>query len=147
MADDRWLRSLTRFLGLVPHNHALGIDVVEPMPESSMLLRLRYDGKLVGNPDTGVLHGGAITALLDAASGAAVFRALDEWVPIVTIDLRIDYLRAADAGRDVLARGVCYRRTHHVAFTRAHAYIDDETNPIASAVGTFMLSTKPQGAR
>jgi uncharacterized protein (TIGR00369 family) len=135
-------RGLRGFSEAIPHNRALGIEALELAP-SSALLRLRYDGKLVGNPETGVLHGGAITALLDAASGTAVFAALTEWLPMATLDLRIDYLRAADAGRDVLARAVCYRLARHVAFTRAVAYIDDERDPIASAVGTFMLGTKP----
>ena len=90
-----------------------------------------------------MLHGGANTALLDAASGAAVFAALTEWVPIATLDLRIDYLRAAEAGREVTARATCYKTTRNVAFTRAVAYHDDPDDPIASSVGTFMLSTKP----
>lgn len=107
---------------------------------------LPYDTKLVGNPDTGVIHGGAITALLDACSGAAVFAALTDWVPIATLDLRIDYLRAAEVGRAVIAHATCYRLSRNVAFTRAIAYHDDEADPIASSAGTFMLSTKP-GAR
>ncbi len=48
------------------------------------VFQLPYDEKLVGNPDTGVLHGGAITALLDACSGASVFAALTEWSSIAT---------------------------------------------------------------
>ena len=81
------------------------------------MFELPYDDKLVGNPDTGVMHGGAITALLDACSGAAVFAALDEWVPIATLDLRIDYLRAAEVGRDVavprdLLQAHAQRRVH-----------------------------------
>jgi uncharacterized protein (TIGR00369 family) len=109
--------------------------------------RLPYDAKLVGNPDTWVLHGGAITALLDAASGASVFAALTDWVPIATLDLRIDYLRAAEPGRDVVCHATCYKRTRNVAFTRAIAYHDDPADPIASSVGTFMLSTKPGGKK
>ena len=104
-----------------------------------------YSDKLVGNPDTGVLHGGAITALLDAASGAAVFASLTDWVPIATLDLRIDYLRPAEPGRDVMAQASCYKMTKHVAFTRAVAYHDDPEHPIASSVGTFMVSTRPGG--
>ncbi|HEY6039916.1 MAG TPA: PaaI family thioesterase, partial [Kofleriaceae bacterium] len=93
------------------------------------------------------LHGGAITALLDACSGASVFAALTEWTPIATLDLRIDYLRAADVGRDVIAHATCYKQTRNVAFTRAIAYHDDPADPIASSVGTFMLSTKPGGRK
>lgn len=130
-----------RGIELVPHNHALGIQTVE-IERGMAVLKLPYDQKLVGNPDTGTLHGGAITALLDATSGTAVFSALTQWAPIATLDLRIDYLRAAEAGRDVLCRARCYKLTRNVAFTRAVAYHDSEDDPIASSAGTFMLHTK-----
>ena len=134
------------FIEHIPHNRALGMEVVE-ISRSNAVFRLKYDEKLVGNPDTGVVHGGAITALLDACSGAAVFAALAEWSPIATLDLRIDYLRAAEPGRDVLAHATCYRVARQVAFTRAVAYLDNEADPIASSAGTFMLQTKPGGRR
>lgn len=128
----------------VPHNRALGMEILE-LEQGGAVFRLPYDGKLVGNPDSGVLHGGAITALLDGCSGAAVFTELSDIVPIATLDLRIDYLRPAEAGRDVLARATCYKMTRNVAFTRAVAYHDDPGDPIAHSVGTFMVSTKPGG--
>jgi uncharacterized protein (TIGR00369 family) len=134
------------FTDAIPHNKALGLRLVE-MARSTATFVLPYHARLVGNPDTGVLHGGAITALLDACSGAAVFAALTEWSPIATLDLRIDYLRAAEAGRDVTAHAHCYRLARNVAFTRAVAYHDTEDDPIASSVGTFMLGTKPGAPR
>jgi uncharacterized protein (TIGR00369 family) len=103
---------------------------------------LPYDAKLVGNPDSGTLHGGAITALLDGSSGVAVFNALAELVPIATLDLRIDYLKPAEPGKSVISKATCYQVTRNVAFTRAVAYQDDPEDVIAHAVGTFMLSTK-----
>src|SRR5512139_1475809 len=96
------LKLVKGFSENVPHNRALGIEIVDMQP-SQAWFRLPYDEKLVGNPDTGVIHGGAITALLDGASGAAVFAALTTPVPIATLDLRIDYLRPAEAGRVILA--------------------------------------------
>jgi uncharacterized protein (TIGR00369 family) len=150
MADDERdarprLRFAQGFTAMVPHNRALGMEIVE-MARATALFRLPYDPKLVGNPDTGVLHGGAITALLDGASGAAVFAALTDFVPIATLDLRIDYLRPAEAGRAVMARANCYKMTRNVAFTRAVAYHEDPEDPIAHSVGTFMVSTKPGAA-
>ena len=141
-SDDKPVRRSRGFVDAIPHNKALGMRAVE-LDRGEAVFVLPYDAKLVGNPDTGVLHGGAITALLDACSGASVFSALTEWVPIATLDLRIDYLRAAEAGRDVIAHATCYKTTRNVAFTRAIAYHDDPADPIASSVGTFMLSTKP----
>ena len=125
----------------VPHNKALGMRVVDMQPSVALFER-PYDEKLVGNPDTGVIHGGAITALLDGASGASVFAALVDFVPIATLDLRIDYLRPAEVGKAVMAKATCYKVTKNVAFTRAVAYHDDPDDPIAHSVGTFMLSTK-----
>lgn len=125
----------------VPHNKALGMRVVDMQPGAA-LFELPYDEKLVGNPDTGVIHGGAITALLDGASGASVFATLVDFVPIATLDLRIDYLRPAEVGKSVMVKATCYKVTKNVAFTRAVAYHDDPDDPIAHSVGTFMLSTK-----
>jgi uncharacterized protein (TIGR00369 family) len=139
--DETRLKLVQGFSINVPHNRALGM-VIEQMLPKVALFRLPYDVKLVGNPDTGVIHGGAITALLDGCSGAAVFAALDEFVPIATLDLRIDYLRPAEVNRDVMAKATCYKMTKNVAFTRAVAYHSDESDPIAHSVGTFMVSTR-----
>jgi len=143
MVDDPELRlnMVRSFSQGVPHNRALGMKILE-MGQSEAVFELPYDAKLIGNPDTGTLHGGAITALLDGCSGAAVFAALTELVPIATLDLRIDYLRPAEPQRAVLAKATCYKMTRNVAFTRAVAYHDNPDDPIAHSVGTFMVSTK-----
>ena len=139
-ADHR-LRLVRKFSANVPHNRALGMNVLA-IEDGLAVFELPYDAKLVGNPDTGVIHGGAITALLDGASGAAVFAAMTEFIPIATLDLRIDYLRPAEAGRSVKCRATCYKTTRNVAFTRAVAYHDSPDDPIAHSVGTFMIATR-----
>ena len=141
-ASEEMKGKMTRaFAHAVPHNEALGIRVLR-VTATEAVLELPYDERLVGNPDTGTLHGGAITALLDGCSGAAVFAALTELVPIATLDLRIDYLKPAEPGKSVIGKATCYKMTRNVAFTRAVAYQDDPDNVIAHSVGTFMLSTK-----
>ena len=123
----------------VPHNAAMGLEVLD-FGDGFAVCRLPYDAKLVGNPETGVLHGGAITSMMDAACGAAVFMKLREARRIATLDLRIDYLRLATPGLAVVSRTTCYKVTRHVAFVRGLAYHgDDESDPIASAAGTFMV--------
>lgn len=139
--DARKLKMTNAFLRAVPHNQALGIRILD-VNATEAVFELPYDRKLVGNPDTGTLHGGAITALLDGCSGVAVFAALTELVPIATLDLRIDYLKLAEPGKSVICKASCYKMTRNVAFTRAVAYQDDLDNVIAHSVGTFMLSTK-----
>ncbi len=145
MADpsDSSPSNLTQaFVQGIPHNQALGLRILE-LTARGAVFELPYDERLVGNPETGTLHGGAITALLDACSGVAVFAVLAKFVPIATLDLRIDYLRPAEPGKPVIGKATCYKLTRNVAFTRAVAYHDDPEDAIAHSVGTFMLSTKP----
>lgn len=121
-----------------PHNRALGLRALEVTP-TGMVGELPYSEKLVGNPDTGVLHGGAVTSLIDATCGAAVVVALGAVCRVATLDLRIDYLKPAASGQNVVCHAECYRRTRNVAFARAVAHQGDEADPIASASGTWMV--------
>lgn len=132
----RIIESIARF---VPHNRALGIRFVE-LTSATLTLALPYDENLVGNPLTGVIHGGAITALLDAACGAAVFVKVGRPMPIATLDLRIDYLRPATPAKEVYGRAECFRVTQNVAFVRCEAFhADSEDDLVAVANGTFIL--------
>src|SRR6185295_1010177 len=97
-----------------PHGRAIGIELRELGPRHA-LLRLPWREELVGNPATGVLHGGVITTLMDQACGTAAFCAMPEPVPLATLDLRIDYLRPATPRVDLYARGECYRLTRTIA--------------------------------
>ncbi|MCA9582423.1 MAG: PaaI family thioesterase [Myxococcales bacterium] len=139
------LEELNRnFMALVPHNRALGLEIVT-LSDRFASMRLPYRDELVGNPETGVLHGGAITALMDACAGGAVFMGLPEPAPIATLDLRIDYLRPATPGQAVVAEATCTKTTKNVAFVRGLAFHADREDPVASCAGTFMLSTKGGG--
>ncbi|REJ73376.1 MAG: PaaI family thioesterase [Acidobacteria bacterium] len=124
----------------VPHSAAIGIRVLE-LGDGRALVRIPYADHLIGDPDTGVVHGGVITAALDNASGMAVHSALADPTSIATLDLRIDYMRPATAGRDILASAHCYRHTRNIAFVRGAAYHDDPEDPIATTVATFVVSS------
>jgi uncharacterized protein (TIGR00369 family) len=125
-------------VGHVPHARHLGIRVVEIGPGVAVCV-LPYREELIGDPARRVVFGGAITTLIDHASGLAVACALEQLAPIATIDLRVDYLRAAVPGRDLYTRSECYRVTRNVAFVRAVAYEEAAADPFASCLGTFML--------
>lgn len=125
-------------VGHVPHARVLGIRVVEIGPGFAVCA-LPYREELIGDPQRRVVFGGAITTLIDHTSGLAVACALAELNSIATIDLRVDYLRAAEPGLELFARSECYRVTRAVAFVRASAYDRDPADPFASCLGTFML--------
>jgi len=126
------------FLLGVPHNAALGLRLLDFEPGVATI-ELPYDPRLVGDPETGVLHGGVITTLIDSACGGAVMGALRKPRRVATLDLRIDYLRPAEPGRDVRCVATCYKVTRNVAFVRATADHGDADQPIATAAGTFVI--------
>jgi len=70
----------------------------------------------------------------------AVWKDLTTFQPIATLDLRVDYMRAARTGRDLLAQAHCYKLTRNVAFVRAFAFEDDPSDPVAAAQATYIIS-------
>ena len=120
----------------VGHNRALGMEYGESGPNWTELT-LPWSDAQVGVPESGILASGAVVSLIDTASGTAVWVALGKFVPLVTIDLRIDYVRPAFRGESVRARCECTKLTRRIGFTRGTAFVDDK--PIAYSSGTFML--------
>lgn len=100
---------------------------------------LPYRPVFVGDTETGVLHGGVVTAMLDESCGMAVQLALDGTRAIATLDLRIDYQKPATPGLAIKAHSICYRTTRSIAFVRSTAYQDSEDDPVATATACFMI--------
>ncbi|MGD0334694.1 MAG: PaaI family thioesterase [Xanthobacteraceae bacterium] len=100
---------------------------------------LPYRPVFVGDAETGVLHGGVVTAMLDESCGMAVQLALDGTRAIATLDLRIDYQKPATPGLDIKAHSFCYRVTRSIAFVRSTAYQESEDDPVATATACFVI--------
>ncbi|MFV1873735.1 MAG: PaaI family thioesterase [Oleiphilus sp.] len=136
MRDETELfAQVTGFIGVLAQCQALGIKVVSAR-ENELILELPYTEQIIGNPDSGVIHGGAITTLMDTAAGAAVLCAMPDFELCPTLDLRVDYMRSAKPGQSVFARASCYRRTSNILFMRCEAYQIDRS--VAHCVATFM---------
>lgn len=142
-------------VGLLPqlaaaaaHTHALGFSF-DRLDGDRVRIRAPWREDLVGDPDTGVLAGGLVTTLLDHAGGLAVWVALERFEPIATLDLRVDYMRAARPRAALVAEARCYRLTRSIAFVRAWAFEDSPDDPVAAAQAAYMLdssSGRPVGA-
>ncbi|MEC9346609.1 MAG: PaaI family thioesterase [Pseudomonadota bacterium] len=126
----------------IPQIKALGI-IVESIDGPFAVSRLPYAEHLIGDPETGILHGGAITTQIDNLCAVAMHSCIGHYVPCATIDLRVEYLKPATPGRDVIARAECRKVTRQVAFISAVAWTEED-DPIAFASCTYMLMPERQ---
>lgn len=136
MADKT--RLARQFIEALPHSVMLGMQP-EEMADGVAVISMPYKSELVGDPVTGVIHGGAVSAVMDTCCGAAVMCHPDVGGGTATLDLRIDYMRAATPGQTITTRATCYHVTRSVAFVRAVALDEDTENPVATATGAFTV--------
>ena len=129
-----------------PHAVALGFKV-DKVGEGDATMRLPYQEALVGDPETGVIHGGAVTALLDHVCGLAAFTGFGGEDTPATLDLRIDYMRPAEPGKDIIAEAVSLRSHGLVCFVRATAHDGDDGDPVAIAQAAFMITNASKAAQ
>ena len=88
---------------------------------------------------TGVLQGGAVTAMLDFAMAFATLANLPMGASCATVNLNTAFLRPAPQGR-YLAFGAVDRRGKQLAFTQARLLRSDDQQVMATATSTLAVS-------
>ena len=139
--DSKVARAIVarQFISALPHCRALSMTVTD-LGAGEATISMPWAAELVGDPRTGVVHGGAVSALMDTTGGAAVLSHPTAPISTATMDLRIDYMRAATPHQTITARAVCHHVTRAVAFVRAEAFDEEpDKGPVAVANGAFTL--------
>ena len=126
-----------RFIATLRHCQILGLTVVSAS-EGELCLRLPYSPKIIGNPLSGVVHGGPLTTMMDTACGTAVFTALPDFELCPTLDLRVDYMKASNAGEDLLAHATVVSVSKNVVFTECLVTQESDGQRVAKCNATFM---------
>ncbi|MEZ7860102.1 MAG: PaaI family thioesterase [Porticoccaceae bacterium] len=119
------------------HGAALGFDL-RVVERGEVSMTFPYNEAVIGNPVTGVVHGGVIVSLLDTCCGCAAITSMLRPTVTPTMDLRLDYMHPAEPGQPIYLSAKVYRNTSNVIFCRGSAWQDDKENPIAHCVATFM---------
>lgn len=134
MSDPYFEKIRTMFTDKVPHCHAMGMRAVRVehgVAEVEMPCRPSF----LGNIERDWIHGGVLTTLLDTVSGMAACTVIDEIERVVTLDLRVDYLRPAAGDRPLSGRAECYRLTRSIAFI--DAWVRQDGVEVAVGRSTF----------
>ena len=119
-----------------PFHDWLGLKVVS-VAQGEIELTATWREEWVVNPDKRYTHGGILAALVDLASDWALVSKTGRGVP--TIDLRVDYHRAALPG-DLRVKGKVIRFGAQVSTAEAHVY-DADGKLVASGRGAYATAT------
>ncbi len=134
----------------ITFNRTLGLKVLA-LAQGAPQLRFEMRPELVGHFLYGRLHGGVISATLDAMAGLALMVALGEkhcdesaeqvmhrFTRLGTIDLRVDYLRPG-VGRHFVASAQVMRLGGRVGSVQMRL-VNDEGELVATGSAAYMLS-------
>lgn len=140
----------TLFEEKIVFNQALGLKVVSVRPEG-VVGRIDMQPSLVGHYAYNRIHGGVVSAGLDAMAGLAIMAAIgarhmDEtpaqrmlrFSKLGTIDLRVDYLRPA-IGEFFELRAEVLRLGSRVASTRME-FLGADGQLLSTGAGAYIVS-------
>jgi uncharacterized protein (TIGR00369 family) len=140
----------TLFEEKIVFNRVLGLQVVTMLPER-VTGRIAMKPELVGHFVFNRVHGGVISAGLDAMGGLAVMAAVGarhmeeppaqrllRFGKLGTIDLRIDYLRPA-VGEHFVLQAEVLRLGSRVANVRME-FLGSDGKLLASGAGAYIIS-------
>ncbi|OGA18296.1 MAG: phenylacetic acid degradation protein [Betaproteobacteria bacterium RIFCSPLOWO2_02_FULL_63_19] len=118
-----------------PYHQWLGLKVLK-VERDAIEIKALWREEWVVNPDKRYTHGGILAALVDLAADWALVSRMGRGVP--TIDMRIDYHRAAMPG-DLVAKGRVVKSGGQFSVSEAEVY-DKDGALVASGRGTYFTA-------
>jgi uncharacterized protein (TIGR00369 family) len=118
-----------------PFNKWLNFTVLKA-GENGVEIKAAWREEWVVNPDRRYTHGGILAAIIDVAADYAIAAQLGR--PVPTIDIRVDYHKAAMPG-DLTAKARVVRMGSQYSTAEAYLY-DKEGALVASGRGTYFTA-------
>lgn len=135
MSEVPGVEDVQKLLSRGPYHQWLGLKVVA-VGEGTIELTATWREEWVVNPDRGYTHGGILAALIDLTADWAMVSKTGRGVP--TIDLRVDYHRAAMPGF-LTIRGEIVNFGKQFSVAEAKVF-DKEGRLLASGRGTYLTA-------
>jgi uncharacterized protein (TIGR00369 family) len=125
-----------------PFNQWLNFTILKADADG-LEMRAAWREEWVVNPDRRYTHGGILAAIVDTAADYALAAELGR--PFPTIDLRVDYHKAAMPG-DLTAKARVVRLGSQYSTAEAYVY-DKDGALVASGRGTYFTAAPTAPAR
>ena len=149
--DERFVSAINEmFSEKIPFNKVLGLKV-ESISYERVRVSFQMRNELMGHYKRGMLHGGAISSVIDVTGGLSAFMGVQQKIPseiletrlerfgrVSTIDLRVDFLRPG-IGRWFVATAYTLRTGNKVAVTRIELH-NDQDDLIAVGTGSYIVA-------
>ena len=113
-------------------NEWMGLKIIN-LYEEKIEITMRWREEMISNPKARVTHGGILGALVDVTADFMIAAKLG--APAPTVDMRVDYHRAASPG-DLRAVGRIIRVGGTFSTAEAEVF-DDEEKMVASGRGLY----------
>ena len=121
------------------HASSLGITIIEAR-EGWANFMLDWRDELMARANSPIPASAPIISLMESACEHAVWSAIDRPLSSVILSLRVDHLRPATPGRQLIGQAECYRVTKRIAFARGVAHNGDEDDPVANVTASFFYT-------
>jgi len=135
MGDAMTIEKLQQLISRGPFNQWLNFTILK-IDEHGLELKAAWREEWVVNPDRRYTHGGILAAIVDVAADYALAAQLGR--PVPTIDIRVDYHKAAMPG-DLTAKAKVVRSGSQYSTAEAYVY-DQEGALVASGRGTYFTA-------
>jgi len=135
MADAMTVEKLQQIISRGPFNQWLNFTILK-IDAAGIELKAAWREEWVVNPDRRYTHGGILAAIVDVAADYAIAAQLGR--PVPTIDIRVDYHKAAMPG-DLIAKAKIVRSGSQYSTAEAYVY-DQEGALVASGRGTYFTA-------
>lgn len=125
--------NLADVMQIAPFHRWLGLKIVQ-QNNDQLELEMPWRDELVSNPVIGAVHGGILASLIDLTGLYAIIAA--GGIAKATVDLRVDYHRAATNG-PLRAIGQVVKLGKTISTADTRIFVDDN-RLVASGRGTYL---------
>ena len=129
------------FNELIPFNQFVGMRLLE-LSEGYAKAIIPFQQHLLGDARVQAIHGGVISAAMDAVGGIAGITTLTSYEDkLVTIDMRVDYIRSA-RNTDLIVEARIVRSGNRIVTTNMQAFAATDNTLVAEGRGVYNASRK-----